>query len=148
MPIRVFCIFKPHNSQGTELLLGKEAETPLKLIYEIIEKAIGAGYRILDPSAIMSRGYPGSDADSDGMNVEDYEYGFAAICAQLCINMIDEGCLRYGIVTTGTHYIFVSIDPVPATPPVMLRYSLFKDPHDPPQITFIARHCTHALCFA
>lgn len=143
-PADIFCIFEPHGSRKAELLLVKEAKAPHKLTSEIIEKAIGAGDRILDLSVIMARGYPGSDANPDpdanpgGLDVEECEYWFAAVCTQLYTSMIDEGGLRYGIVSTGTHYIFVTIDPVK---PSILRYSVSKNPidfHDSPLLRLIA----------
>lgn len=56
----------------------------------------------------------------DSGNIEDCEYWFAAVCAQIYTSMIDKG-LRYGIISTGVRYVFVLVDP---SNPSVLRYSV------------------------
>lgn len=109
-----------------ELLFIKEAKAPHKLTADIIDKAIGNGGRTLDSSAIMNRGFSGSDLNW-GLDVEECEYWFAAVCTQLYANMIDGVGLRYGIITTGIYYVFVFIDP---ENPSILRYRVSKTASD------------------
>lgn len=98
-----------------ELLFLKEAKANHKLTEHVIDQAI-AGAKTLKPRMIMGRG--GGDLNNTE-DTEDCEYWFAAVCAQIYTSMIDKG-LRYGIISTGARYVFVSIDPDDLT---TLRYS-------------------------
>lgn len=135
-PADVFCIFESESpppsdsiivaspstgvrSNAPELLFLKEAKASHKLTDTIINQAV-AGNRTLEPRAIMGRG--GGDPD----DTEDCEYWFAAVCAQIYTSMIDKG-LRYGIISTGARYVFVSIDPDDLS---TMRYSLCRASSD------------------
>lgn len=128
-PADVFCIFQPEtlppsdtivvdpgpstgaSSTRPELLFLKEAKARHKLTDDIIDRAVGvAGNKSLDPRVMMGRGVGDGDENPDSLDTEDCEYWFAAVCAQIYTSMIDKG-LRYGIISTGSRYIFVSIDP-------------------------------------
>ncbi|KUI72954.1 hypothetical protein VM1G_08118 [Cytospora mali] len=132
-PADVFCLFQPEQISPTdnvivasdsdtgrpvkaaELLFLKEAMASHKLTEEIICEAV-AGDRTLEPRAIMAHGV-GRSGD-----IEYHEYWFAAVCAQTYTSMIDKG-LRYGIISTGALYVFLSIDPDDLS---TLRYSLCR----------------------
>lgn len=130
-PADVFCIFEPERSapseniivaSGTsmrsnvpELLFLKEAKASHKLTDNIIDQAV-TGEKILEPRVIMGRGV------GDSYDTHDCEYWFAAVCAQIYTSMIDKG-LRYGIISTGARYIFVTINPEDLS---TLRYSLCR----------------------
>jgi hypothetical protein len=104
--------------EGTALLFIKEAKAPHKLTAELIDMAVGSG-KTLRPAEIMDHGFT---ASSPGLqpSVDDSEYWFAAVCAQLYTSMIDEG-VRYGVISTGMCYIFMAIDP---DNPATIRYSV------------------------
>lgn len=100
----------------------KEAKAPHKLSTDIIDMAVGAGEKVLDVGMVMERGY----SWSNNLQVEECEYWFAAVCAQLYSTMIDNN-VRYGVITTGIYYIFVSID---TRDPSILRYDIAKNTLD------------------
>lgn len=138
-PADVFCIFQPNDQrQRAELLYVKEAKAPHKFTSEIITKAVGHD-RTLDTVAIMNRSYSRSDSVKE-LEVDECEYWFAAVCAQLYNSMLDAS-LRYGVITTGANYVFVSIDP---SQPTILRYDVCKPPtgvsgiHESPLLRVVA----------
>ncbi|KAI3393638.1 hypothetical protein diail_3865 [Diaporthe ilicicola] len=105
---------------GTMLLFIKEAKAPHKLTAEMIDIAVASG-RTLRPAEIMDHGFTVS---SPGLqpSVDESEYWFVAVCAQLYTNMIDEG-VRYGVILTGMCYIFMAIDP---DNPATIRYNVCR----------------------
>lgn len=105
--------------QAPRLLYVKEAKAPHKLTTDIIDMAVGAGDKVLDVQLVMERGY----SWSKDLEVEECEYWFAAVCAQLYSSMIDNN-VRYGVITTGVYYIFVLID---TEDPSILRYDIAKN---------------------
>lgn len=134
-PADVFCIFESNpppsdtiivvsgpgtaTSRVPELLFLKEAKASHKLTEHVIDQAV-AGDKVLEPRAIMNRG------GGDSGDIGDCEYWFAAVCAQIYTSMIDKG-LRYGIISTGVRYVFVTIDPDNLS---TLRYSLCRASSD------------------
>lgn len=158
-PADVFCIFESESpppgdsiivaspstgvrSNAPELLFLKEAKASHKLTDTIIDQAV-AGNRTLEPRAIMGRG--GGDSD----DTEDCEYWFAAVCAQIYTSMIDKG-LRYGIISAGARYVFVSINPDDLS---TMRYSLsrFLGHHgvaaDAHRLACFARHTAWVVAY-
>lgn len=116
-----------------ELLFVKEAKAPHKLSATMIDRAVGNPNKLLEPDEIMGRGLPESGDDSE----EASEFWFAAVCAQLYSSMIQLG-LRYGVITTGVRYVFVSIDP---DGPSTLRYSISQNTsrvHESPLLRLVS----------
>lgn len=97
----------------------KEAKASHKLTASLVDGAVAEG-RTLEPRAIMNRG-AGDNAHPDP---ETCEYWFAAVCAQIYSSLIRKSA-RYGVVSTGARYIFLSIDPDDLS---VLRYSLSDTP--------------------
>lgn len=99
----------------------------------MIDRIVEHQNKLLEPDAIMSRGCPHPDEDSE----EASEFWFAAVCAQLYSSMMHLG-LRYGVITTGLRYVFVTIDSdVPST----LRYSISQntaDVHESPLLRLVS----------
>ncbi|CAN8100198.1 unnamed protein product [Discula destructiva] len=119
------------------LLFVKEAKAPHKLTLAVIDQAVGLGDAVLTPADIMNAGDAGSEPTNPDQDDHDSKYWFAAVCSQLYSSMIEAG-LRYGIITTGACYVFVSIDPII---PSILRYSICKttaDIHDSPIMCIVA----------
>lgn len=112
----MFCIFEPpeETNYDPRLLFLKEAKASHKLTAALIDGAV-AGGQILEPRTIMSCGA----GDTVRPDSNTCAYWFAAVCAQIYSSMIQKG-LRYGVVSTGIRYIFVSIDPDNLA---VLRYS-------------------------
>ncbi|KAL2281232.1 hypothetical protein FJTKL_11677 [Diaporthe vaccinii] len=105
---------------GTILLFIKEAKAPHKLTAGMIDMAVASG-KTLRPAEIMDHGFTVSSPGLQ-LSVDESEYWFAAVCAQLYTNMIDEG-VRYGVISTGIYYIFMAIDP---DNPATIRYNVCR----------------------
>lgn len=108
-------------TRRADLLFVKEAKAPHKLTPTVIRQAIESGDVTLRPADIMKC----EDAASESARPTDVtqsRYWFAAVCSQLYSSMIEAG-LRYGMITTGAYYVFVSIDP---ERPSIFRYSVCK----------------------
>lgn len=112
----MFCIFEPpeETNHDPRLLFLKVAKASHELTAALVDGAV-AGGQILDLRTIMSRGA----GDTVRPDSDTCAYWLAAVCAQIYSSMIQKG-LRYGVVSTGIRYIFVSVDPDNIA---VLRYS-------------------------
>lgn len=106
--------------ERTILLFIKEAKAPHKLTAEMIDMAVGSG-KTLRPADIMDHGLTASSPGSQP-SIDESEYWFAAVCSQLYTSMFHQR-VRYGMISTGMRYVFMSIDP---DNPATIRYDICR----------------------